>query len=140
MTSESKKDRNLLEAHRELGRHLSNLDALLEASGQDRSRLVEEIEQVRRHVFSHFDFEEAGGYLSEVVERDPNRQPLVESLQQQHDELRQSLDELLAATAELTLQELKSAIRSWIQHLLSHEARENRLVIETFDFDVGPGD
>lgn len=134
---------DLLEAHRELMVHLHALqEALAPAEKIDMPRLQSQLQTVQTEVKEHFQFEEQGGYLAVVLERKPQLKRTVEELRQEHDRLAGSLQELVRHCQHaITIEpELVAEIQGWMHRLRDHEARENKLVQETFNLETGAGD
>ena len=64
------------------------------------------------------------------------------ALRLEHAELLRGLDDLIRSAAEATSLSapLGNAIEAWAEGVRGHEDRENRLIEDAFDLDVGPGD
>ena len=90
----------------------------------------------------HFLLEEQGGYMDVVRQRHPRLEHSVQRLAAEHAELLRSLAELKQATAGETRfnTRLGAAIAVWVDSVRWHEDRENRLIEDAFDLDLGPGD
>ena len=97
------------------------------------------------HVRSHFEHEEEGGYLHEVLEHAPRLTNLAEKLLQQHATLSEIAEKLCwhvkTEPSEGTWwKELEEMFDDFSKQLLKHEAQEDGLVQEAFTQDIGTGD
>jgi hypothetical protein len=96
----------------------------------------------RAHLLDHFRFEEQNGYLDTVKKREPRLDRAIQHLVQEHRELTGRLDALIdeAAGASNVSESMRQAVPQWLTRLASHEQRENELVQDAFDFDIGAED
>jgi hypothetical protein len=103
-----------------------------------RSRL----QVTRKHLADHFRFEEQNGYMDTVRKREPRLEHAVQQLAEQHKELAHRLDELIAqaASASGLSTALGDGVRDWVRNVRQHELRENDLVQDAFETDLGPED
>lgn len=97
-----------------------------------------------RQIFEHFRHEEAG-YLEEVKRRAPWLVDSAEALQGQHRQLRQTLASILAQLDRPRLTDVErmavsAEFDNFVLQFQSHEDRENQLLQEAFDRDVGNKD
>jgi hypothetical protein len=94
------------------------------------------------HLNEHFHLEEQGGYLDDVQTRQPRLQREVDELGGQHREMLDALGHLRdeAAVASDLDDVLRLKVRTWIDRLLQHEARENDVIQDAVDSDFGGGD
>ncbi len=92
----------------------------------------------RIHLAEHFRFEEQGGYMETVRAREPRLERTIQQLGGEHALLMASLERLIEhARAASTLDdELREQVRTWIDSVRAHEARENELVQTTFNQDL----
>ena len=130
-----------MRAHAALLNDLRELRAVLRTRG-DVTPLFLRLERLQAHLTRHFRCEERGGYLEEVRRREPQRKRVIEELLADHRRLSQgladSLDEVRWASR--LSDGLRGRIRHWVLAVRRHEARENRLVQDTFNRDLGPED
>jgi hypothetical protein len=94
------------------------------------------------HICEHFRFEEQNGYMDEVRKREPRLERIVQELGEEHRVLRQSLDALNAEARLATNvdEAFREKVRTWIERVRRHEARENALVQDAFNWDVAAED
>jgi hypothetical protein len=94
------------------------------------------------HLTEHFRFEEQNGYMDVVREREPRLERTIQQLAEEHGQLTRSLDALIKEAGKATSlgDALREAILSWIECVRQHEARENDLVQDAFDLDIGVED
>lgn len=112
------------------------------ASGEGLEELGRRLRATQAHVAEHFRLEEENGYLGDVRRREPRLERDVTHLAEEHRALKQSL-EALALEAEAIARrerELREQVRAWAKSLRRHEARENRLVQDAYNMDLGAED
>ena len=127
-------------AHADLFRGLADLRAAVARQNlpDARARLA----AVRERVGEHFLLEEAGGYMDVVRARQPRLDRAILHLMAEHKELLRSLDGIIEeAGGAISLNAwLGNAIGAWTDRVRRHEDRENELIEDAFDLDLGPGD
>lgn len=134
---------SLSQAHRSLFRDLrSPQDLVCPRSEVTLPELRDRLGRTYTHLCEHFRLEEKNGYMDNLAEDQPRLQRLIEQLGDEHRELRQSLDLIHADTivASGFDNALRERIREWIERVRRHETRENDLVQDAADFDVGTQD
>jgi hypothetical protein len=117
------------------------------APGQCRL-LIDKLCQLRDQLALHFSLEEAYGYFDDPVEVAPQLSRQAERLRNEHKELYQDLCDLVDRGERMFYDEQHAALALWIgpeflqfdQRLRGHEARENELIMEAYDGDIGVGD
>jgi DNA-binding transcriptional ArsR family regulator len=94
------------------------------------------------HVTEHFRFEEQNGYLDAVRRREPRLERTIQQLAEEHRQLARSLEVLVEqATAAASLNDpFRKEVRGWVERLRQHEVRENDLVQDAFNLDIGAED
>jgi hypothetical protein len=121
-------------------RHLEGAAHPAAAEGLDglRARLA----ATRAHLAAHFRFEEQNGYLDAVRKREPRLERAVQQLADEHRQLAESLEGLVREAGAATSLEdpLRQEVRAWIERVRQHEARENDLVQDAFNRDIGTED
>jgi hemerythrin len=112
------------------------------SSGDGLAELRAQLGEVHAHITEHFRFEEQNGYMDALRKREPRFERAIEQLAEEHRQLRQSLESLIRqSTAAASLdQTLREQIRQWIKRVRQHEVRENDLVQDVFDLDIGTND
>jgi hypothetical protein len=112
------------------------------------SVLVRVLWQLRDQLAMHFALESAFGYLADVVEYAPRLCEPAKAMLLEHDELFLELCEIIEA-AEVLAYEAYSYQRfvavaadvfDFHAKFLAHESRENQLIFEALDADIGVGD
>jgi hemerythrin-like domain-containing protein len=130
----------LHQAHARLQTDLRKLENEAEAtSTATLSQLRSHLQLTRVHVAGHFQFETQGGYMEALRNRQPRLYRTIGRLAEEHEEMMQSLDALIESSRRPTsqLKAIRERVRDWIDSVRSHERRENNLMQEAFDFDVG---
>lgn len=141
----AQQETSVAEAH---GRaHAALLDDLrkLEEAARMASDIVElrvQLGATKTHLTAHFRFEEEHGYMDAVREQAPRLQHAIERLAAEHRELTESLADLIAQNAATPNVEdrLREQIPAWVKRVRRHEAREDDVVYEAFNRDIGPED
>ena len=133
----------LRQVHTALLKDLARLeDAARSSVGTDSAEMRSRLERTRAHITEHFRFEEQNGYMDAVLDREPNLARTVESLREEHRQLAQELEGLIERT--MTGRPMEDAfrdqVRSWLESVRRHEARENTLVQDAFNVDFGAQD
>ena len=118
-----------------------DLECLLEPVDTP-TEIHERLVKARVHILDHFRFEELGGYLDAIRLRHPRLDRAIQHLLEEHGQLMQTLESLIAQAAGSTCQDptLTDKVRMWIRRLHEHESRENRLVGEAYNVDIGTED
>jgi hemerythrin-like domain-containing protein len=107
------------------------------------SSLLENLSSLREHLEKHFEFEESGGFMEEVMKALPNMSPQVEALHRDHEILTYEINDLYRRAERLildngpTTREIGEDIRHFLHSLREHERKENALVLRVFLDDVG---
>jgi hypothetical protein len=132
----------LLKAHRALIEDIQKLESTPIAAGSPADDLVACLQRTRAQLAEHFRFEEQNGYLTSVLERNPHLGHAVERLGAEHGELLSLLDELCrqARSAATVSAELSPRVGDWARKVRRHEQRENILVEDAYNLDLGTKD
>ena len=142
-TTNSSLAESLSAAHQSLFRDLTNLDNLIRpGSNVGLLELPNRLGRTYTHLCEHFRLEEKNGCTDNLAEDQPRFHALVAQLGEEHRELRQALDLIRAdaVVASSVDNALLPNVRAWIVRVRQHEARENELVQNAADFDVGTPD
>jgi hypothetical protein len=117
-------------------------EAARPASGESLKGLFTRLAATHAHLTRHFRFEEQDGYMDEVRKREPRLERAVEQLAEEHRRLAHALDALTeeAGEAESLGEPLRQKVREWVERVRQHEDRENDLVQDAFNLDIGPED
>jgi hypothetical protein len=133
----------LRRAHGVLEQDLSRLD---EAASSTSEEWLAEVRiwlgATHARITEHFRFEEQGGYMREVRKREPRLERVIQELGAEHADLRASLEVLIreAGAAAAVDNALRERIRAWIAQVKAHEARENEVVQNAFNYDISAED
>ena len=134
---------DLCQEHASLLERLSGLENTIESARGE--KVAEHLRAIQDHLERHFQFEERGGYMKHVLDQAPQLHQQTQDLLAEHGQLRRQVGELVAVASTLPHDRpLPDAFRHQVRQLLQtvrqHEARENRLVQETVNQDVGVDD
>ena len=110
--------------------------------------LVERMSQLRDQLALHFALEEAYGYFDDPVDVAPRLSHAAETLRSEHRELYMQLTHIVDRGERLLHNEQLATLALWIgpgylgfdDALRDHESRENELIYEAYDTDLGAGD
>jgi chromosome segregation ATPase len=130
-------------AHQVLRHDLERLKAEIQPSSQAGVLdLCDRLGAVRDHVANHFRLEEQNGYMDVVAKRQPRLNRAIRQLAEEHAGLLQSLDDIIAEAIRTTAVDdrLRKRITTWLESVHNHEDRENRLIEDAFELDIGTND
>lgn len=129
----------LSRAHHRLHSEIAQLRSICADANANGSIEPGEIEallkELHQTISEHFDLEEEGGYLGDVLEISPRYSRLAAELRRQHQMLRERLERLMAESKDLT-----TDVEEFIAALEAHEHAENALVQSSYLDDVAAGD
>ena len=105
-----------------------------------------QLRDFRNHCLKHFDFEELGGFMQDVLSNAPETKNVVKKLEEQHKKIIEDLDDILEDLKlqeqrdDTKLQKLKENIKDLIIKLKAHEKAENDLIQKVYSQEYGyPG-
>ncbi len=112
------------------------------SSGEGLADLRARLVATQTHVTEHFRFEEQNGYMDAVREREPRLERAVRQLAEEHRQLAQSLEVLIGQAGAATSlgDSLREEVQEWVERARRHELRENDLVQDAFNLDIGAED
>jgi hypothetical protein len=107
--------------------------------------LLERLREVQAGLKRHFHFEEQGGYMSHILADAPYLDRTARELLAEHGRLSDYLDSLITSAAavppeSLVTPDLREKVKQWVLLVRGHEARENRLVQQACNQDIGTDD
>jgi hypothetical protein len=135
--------KDLREAHANLGDHLEALLAATNSSEcQGSANVRARLGATKGHLLEHFRFEEQDGYMDAVRKQRPSLAHAIDQLAQEHGQLAQALEGLLAEadTAADVTDMFRDRVHRWVSAVRKHEERENDLVQDAFNLDIGTKD
>jgi hypothetical protein len=117
------------------------------APGQCRM-LIDKLGQLRDQLALHFSLEEAYGYFEDPVDVAPQLGRQAEQLRGEHKGLYLDFCDLVERAERMFYDEQHAALALWMgpqfleldQRLREHEARENELIMDAYEGDIGVGD
>jgi len=133
--------------HRELHQRLRALQSALNQvqaimiDAPLRERMLQTAEQLRQDLWQHFRQEDADGCLEYAVSLVPGLAPEARALTAEHPGLLVTLDAIIAELRsaqpmELSVAHVKQKFDAFVVQLLSHEARENRVIERGFNLPL----
>jgi len=136
---------HIAEDHRSLKREVDELVVVAEHEvSMDRvlaGRMAERLERLIHRLSQHFEIEEQGGYLFEVVERRPGLGSRVQVLFEEHTVILSSAHQLSREVlGEPAPHDVGQRIIAFIETLRRHELAEHDLIQQAFNEDLGSGD
>lgn len=110
--------------------------------------LAERLSELRDQLALHFALEEAYGYFDDPVEVAPRLCHAAENLRSEHRRLYMRLTSIVDRAETLQRTEQLATLALWLgpafldfdEALRDHESRENELIYEAYDTDLGAGD
>jgi hypothetical protein len=108
--------------------------------------LVGLLKEVQATLQRHFRFEEQGGYMSYIMAEDaPYLYRAAQELLLEHGRLSDGLESLIASAAGVAPESsvpttLQEQVRHWVRLVRDHEARENRLIHQACNQEIGADD
>lgn len=111
-------------------------------------RLMDQLVDLRDQLALHFALEEAYGYFDDPVDVAPQLCRQADALRGEHKDLYSHLSTIVDRAERMFYDEQFAAMALWIgsqfldfdARLRSHEERENDLIFEAYDADIGVGD
>lgn len=131
------------QAHTALDEQLTVLErAVQPGTWKSAAELRSILESVRTRLGTHFSLEENGGYMAAVLKREPSREHAAANLLTEHHLLRELLNSLVETrrTGSSLDEATRKSVQDWIASVRDHERRENLLVEDVFNRDVGTED
>ncbi|MCA9246249.1 MAG: hemerythrin domain-containing protein [Planctomycetales bacterium] len=131
--------------HRELTDVIGTLREQLQEKVPAAEALRLSITKLADLALGHFEHEEHGGYLCEVIEQAPRLSERAETLKAQHATMRDDLSQLVelvdqVAAGQMSVNKLRENLNAFLRSLLDHESAENELVQEAYTDDIGSKD
>lgn len=139
----------VLDEHNVLKEQINSISNNIESEIPDdkyeewRLEFIWQLRDFRNHCLKHFDFEELGGFMKEVLNDAPETKGLVKKLEQQHEVIIKELDGILNDLKSLEQKDKEKfdAFRSDIKHLIiklkAHEKAENDLIQKVYSQEYG---
>ena len=139
------------EDNRQLRRLFSDADQILTQFNGDHAdwrQLHITLEDLCDQLAMHFALEEAYGYFDDAIDVAPRLSEHAEALRREHAhlfanicELSQAVDRLMRQPSSArSFKSIELRFVSFRQQLQAHEARENELILQSLDDDLGVGD
>lgn len=104
--------------------------------------MVDQLIHVRGVLAEHFAFEQRPQYLATVLEQRPELEHKAQELRSEHDFLSEELDNLIddGLAGRSSIYELRRQTLEWLSLIQFHESRENLLLQDAEDLDLGAED
>ena len=110
--------------------------------------LLDKLCLLRDQLALHFSLEEAYGYFDDPVDVAPQLSRAADRLRAEHKGLYLDLCDLVERSERMFYDEQHAALALWLgpqflefdERLRSHEERENELIVDAYDADIGVGD
>lgn len=136
----------LANEHTMLETYLDQLDDLIAAPDD---HTIQALRPLLHEVFdrcrTHMELEERDGYMIGLVQTQPHLTNAVNELRDEHDVLLSAMTEITVSVDQSEdMDRLEGSfvpqIREWLDQMRRHEHRENELVLEAFNQDIGTKD
>lgn len=108
-----------------------------------RMEFVWRLRDFKNHLMKHFDLEEDGGFMSEIINEKPEAMSKVRKLEAEHNIFASSLDGIMTDLKLMRAEEISEldAIRNRVLQLITdlhaHEEAENRLIQSVYCREYG---
>jgi hypothetical protein len=110
--------------------------------------LIERMSELRDQLALHFALEEAYGYFDDPVDVAPRLSYAAETLRSEHRRLYMDLTHIVDRGERLLHSEQLATLALWLgpeflafdEALRDHESRENELIFDAYETDLGAGD
>jgi hypothetical protein len=126
---------------------LGDLRAVLDEADEVRDNrwLLAILDQLVETLPRQFELREEGGYMCELLDRQPFLAGAIDVLHAEHTRIFKLLADLRSRVANSTqavalADQIKMELRDWMQFLTHHNRRERTLYQTAFNLDVGVGD
>jgi ElaB/YqjD/DUF883 family membrane-anchored ribosome-binding protein len=138
--------------HRRLRMHETALEAEVNRMvsptefAQWRTRFLRQLRDFQYRLLQHFDLEEDGGFMADLVGHVPRMSDKIDALEAEHAELLDTLESIIAdlkradSLSQWENAKLKVRISSLLKALRKHEAAECALIQEAYYQDIGVAD
>lgn len=131
-------------AHTALMEDLQRLDRAAGAAGppcNGAGELRSRLDATCTHITEHFRFEEQNGYMEVVSKREPRLQHVIDELAGEHRRLAATLAGLIERARVGSLDDtFRGEVRAWVKDVRQHEIREDELIQDAFNLDLGTKD
>lgn len=130
-------------AHAALRADLHDLEMIANpATPQGIDKLRVRLGEVRAHVLQHFSSEEDGGWFDHIKRDQPRLAKAVQALVDEHIRLREALEtiDLACRTASSIDESIRERVKAFVATMRQHESREDDLIQEAYNRDIGPAD
>lgn len=130
-------------AHEALRADLRDLEVIANpAAPQGIDKLRRRLGEVKAHALKHFASEEEGGWFDHVKRDHPRLTKAIQELVDEHVRLRLALEGLAEACAAATSIDapIRERLKAFIATMRAHESREDDLIQEAYNRDIGPAD
>ena len=135
----------LLDEHLEMHGLLDEIRAMLAAKESDFGEVASRLARARDLLTQHFEHEEAEGYFFHVIRVAPQYKLLVDSLCQEHPKLSEQITALVEEAEQLPGSDacwgyVERQFKAFSFQLSRHESKENRMVQQAYNRDIGTSD
>lgn len=101
------------------------------------------IRDFRNVLLKHFDLEESGGFITEIVKQAPEKAANAKQLNAEHGKIIRNLDQIISHIKfvenydEVALKLIREEVEKFVESLRNHETKENELVQKAFYQEYG---
>jgi iron-sulfur cluster repair protein YtfE (RIC family) len=131
--------------HAEMRELLANVHRVLADQNQSSSEVVAMLDSLFGFLKAHFQHEDEGGFFDQITEQSPRLSDRAEEVQQEHATLLTEFQTLRALAERgggdaAWWSQLNSEFHRLCKQLMHHEHREEDLLQESFNDEIGTGD
>ena len=144
-TDPSDVNQHIREEHETLVRLIGELHRALTERDEPVADVARLVCSLQEHLAIHFREEEDDGFFDQIVDLAPRFSEQTDELREEHAQLNSELDELakLAGTeagSDEWWQRLEQGFHHLGKHLMHHEHKENELLQDAYEDDIGSKD
>lgn len=137
--------------HRGLNRDIAFIKSALPSEDEDidfghwRLKFLWQLRDFKNRLLKHFDLEELGGFMSEVLTLKPEYTPRVDALKSEHEDVSRQIDDLVERIKNMTrfkkadMKNLRIKVNDLMMTLSHHENEEHELLQRAYYRDYGGG-
>jgi hemerythrin len=134
------KAKTLALAHASLLKDIRKLEDSVRSTQQEGSAIGRLLQELKKHILEHFQFEEKDGYMDLVRRTLPNKEGMILKLLEEHRHLEQSLDGLINEAHKPLDDDFRDIVLKWIDRIRHHESQENAFIQEAVNLEIGGQD
>lgn len=108
-----------------------------------RLEFIWRLRDFKTHLLKHFDLEEEGGFMNEILSEAPETVNQIKKLEAEHSQIVSELDDILADLKEMhekeipKLEDIRNRVTQLMSTIRNHETAENNLIQKVYYQEYG---